>query len=85
MRRSRLLYGLIVSALLNLGVVGAAGYQAHGAEAARMRAIWPTNSTSTQRSAAAGTRLEESFLRELDAGWRDIAAASRAAHSRSLR
>ena len=72
MQRSGLLYGLILSALLNLGVVGAVGYHAlsRGGFAAGDLAD-QLNLDAAQRSRWHG--LEESFLRELDAGWRDVA------------
>jgi hypothetical protein len=72
MRRSWLLPALILSLLLNLGVVGAAGYRAfsqgssdavdlagHLRLDAQQRRHWHD--------------LEQSFVLELDAGWRDIA------------
>jgi hypothetical protein len=72
MRRSGLMYALILSVLLNLGVVGAAGYQAMGRGGAA------TGDLSDHLKLDGDQRrrwhsLEESFLRELDAGWRNIA------------
>lgn len=72
MPRSGLLYALILSVLVNVGVVGAAGYQAlnrgvpgagdladHLRLDAQQRTRWHA--------------IEAPFTRELDAGWRDIA------------
>lgn len=72
MRRSRLFYALIVSVLLNLGVVAAAGYQAlsrGGFAAGDLADHLKLNAQQRSRWHA----LEEPFMRELDAGWRDIA------------
>ena len=72
MRHSRLLYALILSVLLNLGVVGAAGYQAltrGGPGVTDLVDHLQLDAEQRRRWAA----LEESFVRELDAGWRDIA------------
>ena len=72
MRRSGLFHALIVSVLLNLGVVAAAGYQAlsrSGFAAGDLADHLQLNAQQRSRWHA----LEEPFLRELDAGWRDIA------------
>ncbi len=72
MRRSTLLYALVISLLLNLGVLGAAGYQAlrHGGPAGDDLAVrLAMDSGQRERWQV----LEDSFVRELDAGWREIA------------
>lgn len=72
MQRSGLLYALILSLLLNLGAIGAASYQAmrHDRSAAQDLADQlKLDAEQRQRWHA----LEEPFVRELDAGWREIA------------
>lgn len=72
MRRSGLFYALILSVLLNLGVVGAAGYRAlsqGGFAAGDLADHLKLNAQQRSR----WHDLEEPFMRELDAGWRDIA------------
>ncbi len=74
MQNRSLLYALAVSVLLNLGVAGAAGYQAW----ARNR-TQPANELAARLDLDAAQRtrwqsLEESFVRELDAGWQEIAS-----------
>ncbi len=71
MRRSGLLYALILSVLLNLGVVGAAGYQAlsRGSGAGDLAHRLALDPEQRERWHA----LEAPFVRELDAGWRGIA------------
>ena len=71
MRRSVLFYALLLSVLLNLGVVGAAGYRAlsRSPGAGDLAARLKLDDQQRQRWQA----LEESFTRELDTGWRDIA------------
>lgn len=71
MRRSALFYSLVLSVLLNLGVVGAAGYQAlrGGPGVGDLAAHLGLDAQQRSRWHA----LEDSFTRELDAGWRDIA------------
>ena len=71
MRRSALFYSLVLSVLLNLGVVGAAGYQALRRDAGVGDLAGHLKLDAQQRSR--WQALEESFTRELDAGWRDIA------------
>lgn len=72
MRNRGLVPALVVSVLLNLGVVGAVGY----------RALVQDRSGATELAsrlkldAAQQTRwhsLEQNFVRELDAGWQEIA------------
>lgn len=72
MQRSGLSYALILSLLLNLGAIGAAGYQAlhHRASAAQDLAERLRLDPEQRRR---WHRLEEPFVRDLDAGWRDIA------------
>lgn len=70
--RGLMFYALLLSVLLNLGVVGAAGYRAFtdrtapGELADRLR----LDPQQRQRWHS----LEESFVRELDAGWKEIAS-----------
>lgn len=71
MRRSALFYSLVLSVLLNLGVVGAAGYQALRRDAGVGDLAGHLKLDAQQRSR--WQAIEESFVRELDAGWRDIA------------
>jgi Spy/CpxP family protein refolding chaperone len=72
MRRSGLLYALILSVLVNVGVVGAAGYQAlnrGGSAAGDLADHLKLNTQQRGRWQA----IEAPFMRELDAGWREIA------------
>lgn len=72
MRRQHLIYALIISVLMNLGVMGAAGYRAlqqRGATETNVADRLGLTAEQRQRWSA----LEASFVRELDAGWRDIA------------
>lgn len=70
MEHRKLKYALIVSLLLNLGVVGAAGYQALGrGNAVDLAAHLKLDAQQRKR----WHELEQLFVRELDAGWRDIA------------
>jgi Spy/CpxP family protein refolding chaperone len=71
MRRSGLLYALILSVLLNLGVVGAAGYKSLGRGPGVDDVAGHLKLDAQQR--ARWREIEEPFMRELDAGWRDIA------------
>jgi hypothetical protein len=73
MQRSGLLYGFILSVLLNLGVVGAAGYQAlhHRSASAAQDLVDRLGLDPEQRRR--WHALEEPFVRDLDAGWREIA------------
>lgn len=75
MPRSWLSYALVMSLLLNLGVIAAAGYHllapegvagARGADLASHLKL-----DSEQRSR--WQQIEQSFVRELDGGWREIA------------
>ena len=79
MSPSTLRYALILSLLVNLGVVGAVGYQAvrQGGLPAALGRSSPLTDLPAYLKLDAGQRerwhgLEEDFLRELDAGWRAI-------------
>lgn len=71
MRRSALVYALVLSALLNAGVLGAAAYRSFvGArESAGLVDRLELDDDQRRRWHA----LEEPFVRDLDAGWREIA------------
>ena len=71
MRRSTLVYALVLSALLNVGVLGAAVYRSFvGArESADLVDRLKLDDDQRRRWHA----LEEPFVRDLDAGWREIA------------
>jgi len=72
MRRSGLFYALMLSLLLNLGAVGAVGYRAltqAGPAAGELADHLKLDARQRSRWSA----LEAPFVRELDAGWRDIA------------
>lgn len=70
--RGLMFYALLLSVLLNLGVVGAAGYRAlAGDRAAPADLADRLRLTAEQRSR--WHSLEESFVHELDAGWKEIA------------
>jgi Spy/CpxP family protein refolding chaperone len=71
MRRSGLFYALILSVLLNLGVVGAAGFKSLSGGAGADDVAGHLKLDAQQR--ARWREIEEPFMRELDAGWRDIA------------
>jgi len=80
MSPSALRYALVLSVLLNLGVVGTVGYQAvrQGGVPTVFRSS-PTTDLPAYLKLDAGQRsrwhaLENDFLSGLDAGWRDIAA-----------
>ena len=72
MRNRGLVSALILSVLLNLGVVGAAGYRA----LVQDRSGATDLASRLELDAAQRTRwhsLEQAFVRELDAGWQEIA------------
>src|SRR5512146_1854463 len=71
MRPSALRYALIFSVLLNLGAVAAAGYQALGRGSAAAGDLADRLQLDAQQRRR-WSALEESFVRELDAGWREI-------------
>ena len=71
--RGLMFYALLLSVLLNLGVVGAAGYRSLTGD----RAAAADLATRLQLDADQRQRwhsLEEGFVRELDAGWKEIAS-----------
>jgi len=71
--RGLMFYALLLSVLLNLGVVGAAGYRAFTGD----RAATGELADRLRLDAQQRTRwhsLEEAFVRELDAGWKEIAS-----------
>lgn len=71
--RGLMFYALLLSVMLNLGVVGAAGYRALAGD----RAAAGDLATRLQLDAGQRQRwhsLEEGFVRELDAGWKEIAS-----------
>jgi Spy/CpxP family protein refolding chaperone len=73
MKNKGLAFALALSVLLNLGVVGAAGYRALArplSDATDLATRLRLDPSQRERWHA----LEEGFVRELDAGWRDIAA-----------
>ncbi len=72
MRRSWLFHALIFSALLNLGVIGAAGYQAMNRRSAATADLAEQLKLDPQQRSR-WHALEEPFLRQLDAGWQDVA------------
>ena len=72
MQHRGLVTALILSVLLNLGVVGAAGYRALVGD----RPGEADLASRLKLDAAQRTRwrgLEQNFVRELDAGWQEIA------------
>ncbi|MCM2253901.1 MAG: periplasmic heavy metal sensor [Ramlibacter sp.] len=71
MRRSALFYPLVLSVLLNLGVLGAAAYQTLGRDAGTGDLAAELKLDEQQRGR--WHALEEGFTRELDAGWREVA------------
>jgi hypothetical protein len=71
MRRSVLIYVLILSALLNIGVLGAAAYRGVVGAGASADLAHRLELDDDQRRR--WRALEEPFVRDLDAGWREIA------------
>lgn len=71
MQRSRLIYLLALSLLLNLGVLGAAAFQWRGGLAAAPDVASQLELDADQQRR--WERLERSFVAELDAGWREVA------------
>lgn len=75
MRRSWLSYALVVSLSLNLGVIAAAGYHllgpdgAAGARGGDLATHLELDGEQSRR----WQQIEQPFVRELDAGWREIA------------
>lgn len=72
MPRSGLLYALILSVLLNLGAVGAVGYRALS-QAGPAEGDLADHLKLDAQQRRRWSALEESFVRELDAGWSEIA------------
>lgn len=73
MKNQGLVFALALSVLLNLGVVGAAGYRALSRPPSQAAAIadrLALDANQRERWHA----LEQGFVRDLDEGWRDIAA-----------
>ncbi len=71
MRRSRLVYLLILSVLANVGVLAAAAYQSrsHAADGPDVARYLALDADQQQR----WKNLERPFVAELDAGWREVA------------
>ncbi len=72
MQDRRLVPALVISVLLNLGVVGAVGYRAlvqDRSGAAELASRLKLDAAQQARWHS----LEQNFVRELDAGWREIA------------
>ncbi|NKE68495.1 periplasmic heavy metal sensor [Ramlibacter sp. RBP-2] len=72
MQRSRLIYLLTLSVLVNLGVLGAAVFhwRSGGAQAVDVAAYLQLDADQQRR----WERLERPFVAELDAGWREVAS-----------
>jgi hypothetical protein len=69
MRRSRLIYLLVLSALVNVGVLGAAAYQASSRTASvDLPGYLQLDAGQRQRWQA----IEAPFLAELEEGWREV-------------
>lgn len=75
MRRSWLTYALVVSLSLNLGVIAAAGYHLLGPDgvAGSRGGDLAAHLKLDSRQSRRWQQIEQSFVRELDAGWREIA------------
>lgn len=71
MQRSRLIYLLVLSVLVNVGVLGAAAYQARGGAGDTMDLPQHLRLDAAQRQR--WHELEAPFLAELEAGWREVA------------
>ena len=72
MQNRGLVPALVISVLLNLGVIGAAGYRALVQDSSRATEL----TSRLKLDAAQQVRwhsLEQDFVRELDAGWQEIA------------
>jgi len=65
-------YALLLSVLLNLGVVGAAGYHAFAGDRAAGGDLADVLRLDAEQRRQWHS-LEEGFVRELDAGWQEIA------------
>jgi len=71
MQRSRLIYLLVLSVLVNLGVVGAAAWQARGS--AGHSVDLPKYLQLDVRQRERWEAMESPFLAELETGWREVA------------
>ena len=71
--RGLMFYALLLSVLLNLGVVGAAGYRAFTGDRAAAGELADRLRLDAQQRQRWHS-LEEGFVRELDAGWKEIAS-----------
>ena len=72
MQNRGLVPALVISVMVNLGVVGAAGYRAlvqPGSGATELASVLKLDAAQRTRWHS----LEQSFVRELDAGWQEIA------------
>lgn len=72
MQSRGLVSALVISVMVNLGVVGAAGYRAlvqQGSDATELASLLKLDATQMARWHS----LEQNFVRELDAGWQEIA------------
>jgi len=71
MQRSRLLYVLVLSLLVNAGVLGAAAWQARGRSAAPVDVPRHLGLSADQHRR--WEALETPFLADLDRGWHEVA------------
>lgn len=71
--RGLMFYALLLSVLVNLGVVGAAGYRAFTGEGAAAGELADRLHLDAQQRSRWHS-LEDGFVRELDAGWKEIAS-----------
>ena len=72
MQNRGLVPALVISVMVNLGVVGAAGYRAlvqDGSSATELASLLKLDAAQRTR----WDSLEQNFVRELDAGWQEIA------------
>ena len=72
MQHRGLVLALVISVMVNLGVVGAAGYRAlvqQGSGATELASVLELDAAQRTR----WHNLEQDFVRELDAGWQEIA------------
>ena len=72
MQNRGLVPALVISVMVNLGVVGAAGYRAlvrHDSGATELASLLKLDAAQRARWHS----LEQNFMRELDAGWQEIA------------
>lgn len=71
MQRSRLIYPLVLSVLVNFGVLGAAAFQARGS--AGDTVDLPKYLQLDARQRQHWEAIETPFLAELETGWREVA------------